>query len=219
MAKKTILFLISILLCNSLLSQQSNDDIIIPDNDSHLNFTIAVGPQVGLGLVNGTTTSYGFGFDIGPAFQLGASGRLHFGQRNESSPIGTGLFGVEAELLYERRKTGTDYGSITMQCIEIPVMFQYYPVSSMASEFALEAGMTYVKVFKCSPEQLQCNNIILHSGQLSSSDVMVSLGACYQTPFNVVLHLRYNIGTMALAGNLDSKINTFIASAVYSFDL
>ena len=115
--------------------------------------------------------------------------------------------------------TFTDYGSITLQCIEIPVMFQYYPISSLATEFALEAGITFVKVFKCSPSQLQCNNIILQTGQLSSSDLMISLGVCYQTPFNVALNLRYNIGTMALAGNLDSRISTFIVSAVYLFDI
>lgn len=216
MVKKAILAIIAVLFCGTLFSQQSDDGIIIPDIPKSYN--LSIGPKIGLGLVSGTKTSNNYKFQSGFDLQLGASSILHFGHRFDSSPSGTGLFGLKMELLYEYRMPNTDFGTINMHCVEIPVLWQYYPISSLASEFAIEAGVTIVKTLKCSPEQMQLNNIIYHVGQLSSADVMVSLGLSYRTPYKVSFDARYNIGTSPLAGNLDSKLSTITVSAVYLLD-
>ena len=213
MLRKIILVVISILFCGTLFSQQSDDDIIITEIQK--SYTFSIGPKVGLGLVTGTTTSDNYNFHGGFDFQLGASCNYHFGHRYESSPSGTGLFGLEMEVLYECRMPNTDFGTITMHCVEIPVLLQYYPIASLASEFALEAGVTLVKAFKCSPEQLQFYYTMYQVGQLKSADVMVSVGLSYQITSEMLLNLRYNLGTSPLAGNLDSKLSTLIVSATY----
>lgn len=219
MAKKIFLIIISILSCTALFSQQSNDDIFIPDTPCERSYSIATGPKLGLNTSNGTTSSYGFGFNHGLGYHIGACGKMHFGRRFESSFSGTGLFGAQVEFLYEERHPKNDLQPITLRCIEVPVMFQYYPFASLASELAFEIGFTYVNTLSCTPEQLQHNNVIIQTGQLSSKDIMISLGVCYVTPFDISFDLRYNLGTMPLAGNFDCKINTFTASAVYYFNL
>lgn len=221
MAKKNFLLFIAMLICSASFSQKNDepDPILIPGSYNERNFTFEIGPTIGLGVAKGTDTSYGFGFDSGLAFQIGASGKMHFGHRYESSPSGTGLFGTSVAIIYESRMPSIKKQALTMHCIEVPVLLQFYPIASLASEFALEAGVTFIKILKCSPEQLQINDIVLQTGQLSSSDVMLSLGTSYQAPFHLSIGLRYNLGLMPLAGNLDSRISTFHVSVAYMFEL
>lgn len=215
MDKKIILGILSLLFCNVLFSQQVEDDFQIPDIPK--SYTISIGPKAGVGWASGSSSSNNYSIHGGLVFQLGANFNIHFGHRYESSPAGTGLLGFSAELLYECRNPKTDYGTLTMHCIEVPLLCRYYPVSSMASEFALEAGITLMKVLKCSPDQMQFGNTVYQMGQLKSSDIMATLGACYQTPFNVSFDLRYNLGTSPLAGNLDSRMSTLVLSIEYLF--
>lgn len=213
--KRFLIFFISTLFCASLYSQQYNDDIIIPEAPSERNYSIAIGPKAGIGIANGSSTSFGFGLDTGIGYHVGVCGTLHFGHRFESSPKGTGLFGASVELLYESKHLSLDSQTLKLHCLAIPVVFQYYPIASLASEFAIEAGLTFIKGLSCSPEQIQYENMILHTGQLSSNDLMLSFGIGYTAPFNVSFNARYNIGTMPLAGNLDCKTNTLTISAIY----
>jgi hypothetical protein len=199
-------------------SPKGKDDWKIEDLFGDKSYRIGLGPKIGVGLAMATQpTTYDFSFDNGLGCQFGLSANVHFGRRYQQSPGGTGPFGVEAELLYCIHKLGIEDKeiSMTLHRIEVPLLLQYYPTSSVV----IEAGPTFTKILKCSPEQLQLEDVVLGTGQLSSSDVMLTAGVAYKAPINLMVDLRYNLGLCTLAGNLDSKVSTVMVSAVYLFNI
>ena len=213
---KRLLFIVLALLSCQILFAQEEWNWTGSTQDKSYRFEL--GPKVGAGLAMATNpTHYSFSFKGGLAYQLGLSANMHFGRRYPSSPGGTGLFGIEAELLYGGRKLGIDgtKTSMTMHCLEVPVLVQFYPIPSLA----IEVGPTFTKILKCAPEQLQLEEVVLNTGKLSSSDVMLTVGVAYKSPINLMVDLRYNLGLIPLAGNLDSKVSTAMVSVVYEFKL
>lgn len=217
MQKKLCLMVLILLVCNALFAQEENwnwnDDPIMNRDKS---YRIEIGPKVGIGMALGTNPTV-FDLDIqnGMAYHFGASANIHFGRRRTQSPGGTGLFGIEAEALYGIRSIGTQAGRMTMRCMEFPLLVQFYPIPSLA----IEAGPTFVKTMKCTPDQLQFESIVLNTGLLSGSDVMLTFGACYKAPFKLMIDFRYNLGTSNLAGNFDTKVSSLIFSIAYLFSL
>lgn len=222
MSKKLFFLAFALLTCNALFSQ---DPFNLDDsNNRDKPFRIAAGVKVGGGLATATdptviTTAYPAGYTIdfknGLALQAGAVGNIHFGRREKDiSPGGTGWTGLQAEVLYGYRSIGTENGSLGMHCIEIPVLFQVYPITALA----IEAGATFVSVLKCSPESLQFNGFSLNTGQfVGSNDIMISAGVSYKIPAGLMFGIRYNLGTSSLAGNFDSKVSSLMASFAYLF--
>ena len=221
--RKMLFFLaFALLSCNALFSQ---DDFYRPGNlkDRDNSFRIAAGVKVGVGMAMATDptvvtashpTGYAIDFKNKLAFQTGAVANVHFGRRQDSSPGGTGWFGAQAEVLYGIRTIGTEKGTtLKMHCLEIPVLFQVYPIPALA----IEVGPTFTKILKCTPDQLQLDDIALNTGRMSSSDVMLTVGVAYKIPINLMVDFRYNIGLFPLAGNIDSKISSAMASVVYLF--
>ena len=117
--------------------------------------------------------------------------------------------------MYGIRNLGTRSGKMTIRCVELPLLFQYYPTPSLA----VEAGPTFVRTLKYTPDQLQFDNVVLNIGQISGGDIMLTFGACYKTPFSLVLDLRYNFGLSNMAGNLDCKNSSLMFSVAYLFEL
>ena len=216
MHKKLLLIAFALLSCQALLAQEEEWSWSSSTQDKSYRFEL--GPKIGAGLALATKpTNYSFNFSSGLAYQVGLSANMHFGRRYSTSPGGTGWFGLEAEILYGGRMLGIEgtKANMTMHCIEIPLLLQFYPAPSLA----IEAGSTLTKIIKCSPEELQLENVVLNTGQLASNDVMITMGVAYKTPINLMLDLRYNMGLFALAGNLDSKISSLKASIVYVLKL
>lgn len=224
MFKKLFFIAFALLSCNALFSQ---DDFYRPSNlkDRDNSFRIAAGVKVGGGMAMATdptvvTTAYPMGYAIDfknrLAFQAGAVANVHFGRRQDSSPGGTGWFGAQAEVLYGIRTIGTEKKiSVTMHCLEIPVLFQVYPIPALA----IEVGPTFTKILKCTPDQLQLDDISINTGKLSGSDIMLTAGVAYKTPINLMVDFRYNIGLFTLAGNLESKVSTVMVSVAYLFNI
>lgn len=223
--RKILFFLaFALLSCNALFSQ---DDFYRPSNlkDRDNPFRIAAGVKVGGGLAMATdptvvTTNYPTGYDIDFknrfAFQVGAVANMHFGRRQDSSPGGTGWLGAQAEVLYGIRTIGTEKGTtLKMHCLEIPVLFQVYPIPALA----IEVGPTFTKTLKCTPDQLQLDDIALNTGKLSGSDIMLTAGIAYKTPINLMVDFRYDIGLFTLAGNLESKVSSAMVSVAYLFNI
>lgn len=218
MYKKIILFILALLSCNALFSQFNAYQPIGPAPKTDKPFRVAAGIKGGVGLAIPTDPNFADGtvlkFKSGMAGQFGAVANIHLGRRTTSSPGGTGWVGLQAEALYGFRRIGVEHDILKMHCIEIPLMFQVYPINTLA----IEAGATFTKTIKCTPEQMQSNGIVFNSGQLSSSDVMLSLGIAYKVIPELIVDLRYNYGRSPLAGNFDSKVSTFNISAEYFFD-
>lgn len=218
MCRRIILIILAFLSCNALFAQYNAYRPIGPAPKTDKPFRAAVGIKGGGGLAIPTDPNFSDGtvlkFKNGMAGQFGVVANIHFGRRNTSSPGGTGWIGLQAEALYGFRRIGVENDFLNMHCIEIPLLFQVYPLKTLA----IEAGATFTKIMKCSPEQMQYNDVIFNTGQLSSSDVMLSLGIAYKIVPELVVDLRYNYGRSPLAGNFDSKISTFNISVEYMFD-
>ena len=215
MHKKLLLIALALLSCQALLAQEEWSWVGSTQDKS---YRLEIGPKIGAGLTIATQpTKFTSSFKNGLAYQLGLSTNMHFGRRYSTSPGGTGWFGVEAEVLYGGRNLGVEVkgASLSMHCLEIPLLLQFYPTPSLA----IEAGPTFTKILKCTPEQLQLEDVVLNTGQLSGSDVMLTAGVAYKTPVNLMVDARYNLGFSPLAGNLDSKISTFMVSIVYVFKI
>ena len=213
MRKKLLFITLALLSCQALFAQEEWD---WGGSVQDKSYRFELGPKVGAGLtVTTQPTNYSFSFNSGLVYQFGLSTNMHLGRRYSTSPGGTGWFGIEAEVLYGIRKLGIKgmETTMTMQCIEVPILAQFYPMPSLA----IEVGPTITKILKCSPEWLQLENIVLNTGQLSSSDIMLTAGIAYKTPIHLMFDLRYNLGFAPLAGNFDSKVSTATVSVVYLF--
>lgn len=207
--------LLATLFSCSLFAQQKPEQFKVSTSQQQ-SYTFSYGPTVGIGLAFPTTPAgYDFKLHQGMAYRVGASANFHFGQRSESSPGGTGLIGVAMELAYSGRMLSSTMGKLGMHCIEIPILAQFYPLESLAKEFYLEAGLTVAKTIKCTPEQIQYENMILSTGKLKSSDIMVAIGAQYKIKKQVVVGIRYQLGTSPLADNFNSKVSNLTLSATY----
>lgn len=226
MYKRFLLITLALLLSHALFSQNQSggnppkgkDEWKIEDIFGDKSYRIGLGPKVGANLAIATQpTTYNFNFNNGLGYLLGLSANAHFGRRYPQSAGGTGLFGIETEIIYCLRKLGMEEKEqpLTMHTIEIPVLVQYYPTPSIA----VEVGPTFTKTLKRTPNQLQLEEITLNSDRLLENDVMLTVGIAYKTPINLMIDFRYNHGLSNMAGNLDSKVSSLALSFVYLFNI
>jgi len=215
MRKTLLLIVLAVLSCNAVFAQDDQSGELEWNYDR--SFRIAIGPKVGAGVAFGSDpTLYNLNFGSGFAYQGGLVVNAHFGRRYEQSQGGTGLFGIQAEAMYSVRTVSTGGSAkLNQKCIEIPVLVQIYPTSAIG----IEAGVTMVKFLGCSPNQINFEDITIHTGEITGGDVMVTAGACYKMPFGLMIDLRYNLGMSNLAGNFDTKVSSFMASFTYLFNI
>ena len=183
MNKRHLMMAIALLSCLSLYSQKTwnwNE----PTTNRDKSYRLEIGPKLGAGIARGTNPStYSFRFKPGMAYQVGLSANAHFGRRQQQSIGGTGLFGLEADIMYGGRSLGTPAGNITMQIIEIPFLVQFYPIPSLA----LEIGPTMYNT-QGGPRRNQFGQVLnpfkkpiprLYSaGELGSMWGLIYQGAC-----------------------------------------
>ena len=205
-----------LLMCNTVMAQLTPPGVRRPNGPllHPRGYMVAVGATGGYGIAMGTasrvydfrptmSTSYHFGLAVNAQF-------IERGRRGFRSDGGF-LFGVEVEALYGSRNTKVSGTLARLNCLEFPILVQYYPLSSLG----VEAGITAVKFLGYSPDYLQIGFSHLHLGQISGGDMMPTIGVCYKTPFGLMLNARYYLGLSNLAGNLDSKMSTAIVSMTY----
>ena len=100
--------------------------------------------------------------------------------------------------------------AVRMNCIEVPLLAQVYPIQEMG----IEAGVTMVKVLGFTPDVMQSDYAFLHTGQIKSGDVMLTAGLCFKAA-GMMIDARYNYGMSNLAGNFDTKVSTVTLSLAY----
>lgn len=215
MIRKLILVALAFLVYDAAFSQIQKDEWKWPDEHTQdMQIRIEAGAKVGGGLSFASApTLYHFDFQSGLTYQFGIAANAHLGYRSRLHPESLSRIGLEVEALFNTKRLQTYWGPITLNCIEIPVLIQYYLVSGVV----VEAGPTFVKHRNASPESLQCNEAYLNISDFRVNDVMLSIGLGYQTVFGLNLGLRYNMGTSLMAENLDSRISTIVLSASYLF--
>lgn len=208
--RKFVFFILIAFCCNGLLAQEYDY------GPTDRSYRLTLGPKVGVGLAFGShSTQQDLSFSPGLNYQLGAAFNAHLGRRYDLSEGGTGRFGLQVEALFSQRNLRMGSSRLGENCFEMPILAQYY----YSSTFVLEAGTTIVHILKCTPSQLDYQGTHFNTGAISGNDVMLTVGSCYKMLSSVVLDARFNLGLSGLAGNLDTKVSSFVISAIYQFNL
>ncbi len=211
MRKRILLFAGAMMLTMGAWAQSSNDDEFTIDKRP---FTVSVGVKGG---VNYSLAGDPNGFDLGTkgavGFQGGLAANLHFSDKKDYTPAGTGRFGVQLEALYSQRTLKTDIEDIKMNCFAIPVLAQFYVTSS----FTIEAGPTFTGILSSSPKTMTQGLTTFGIGEFKCYDVMASVGVGYYHSSGVTASARFNLGNTNLAGNFETKVSTAEFSIGYLF--
>lgn len=196
-----------------------DDDDILNENITGIMvykpYALSIGPKVG---ANYSIAGNPEGMDLGMAgnvgFSVGVAGNLRFG-RPAGKPFGTERFGVQLEALYSMHSLKTDVKNITMNCFEIPVLFQWYFLPT----FAVEVGPTFTGAFSTSPKEFNYNNAVYQMDKLKAYDVMLSMGVNCKLKNGFTADLRYNLGNSNMAGNFQTKVSTISLGIGWLFNV
>lgn len=177
-------------------------------------FTVSVGVKGG---VNYSLASDPKGFNLGTkgavGFQGGLAANIHFSDKKDYTPAGTGRFGVQLEALYSQRTLKTDIENIKMNCFAVPVLAQFYITPS----FTIEAGPTFTGILSSSPKTMTQGLTTFGIGEFKCYDVMASIGIGYYHNSGVTASARFNLSNVSLAGNFETKVSTAELSIGYLF--
>ena len=219
MYKKLIITSLTLLFCAITFAQEQQDRWIWPDNnlDNVLFLNVGIGPKIGGGLATATAPlSYDFALKSSFAYQIGAAFNVYIGHHSSLGLSGIeGRWGVEIEALYSSLNFNAGIKTMTVNCLEVPILLQFY----VTPELQVEAGATPTKLLKVSPEHLQTGHVVANAGNMQGGDVKLSIGACYKTAFGLSIGLRYNLGMSELAESFHSKTSTAMLSINYLFPL
>lgn len=198
----------------------SAQDLISEDDDVIISevlkpYALSIGPKVG---VNYSMAGDPDGMDIGMSgnagFCAGAAFNLRFG-RPAGRPFGTERFGIQLEALYSMHSLKNDVDNFSLNCFEIPVLFQWYFVPN----FAIEVGPTFTGSFSSSPKELKINNLVYQMDKVKAYDVMLSIGVNCKLKNGFTAGLRYNLGNSDLAGNFKTKVSTISLGIGWLFNV
>lgn len=199
------------MLALGVLAQSSSDD----------EFTIAKRPfTASIGVKGGVNYSFAGnpkGYDLGTkgavGFQGGLAANIHFSDKKDYTPAGTGRWGVQLEALYSQRTLKTDIEDIKMNCFAIPVLAQFYVTPSLT----IEAGPTFTGVLSASPKTMEQRITSFGTEDIKGHDIMATIGIGYYHNIGITAGLRYNHGFSNLAKNYETKVSTIEFSIGYLF--
>ncbi len=179
-----------------------DDEIVIPEHLKPCVFSI--GPKLGANYsIAGDPEDMYLDMSGGIGYNAGVALNLRFG-RPAGRPFGTERFGVQLEALYSMRSLKTKIDDITMNCFEIPLLFQWYFVPN----FAVEVGPTFTGTISASPKGFNYNNAVYKMDKMKSYDVMLSVGVNCKLKKGFTANVRYNLGNSELAENFKTKVST-----------
>lgn len=170
------------------------------------SYNLAIGPKVGVNYSLPTSAKNMKDLDLSGniGFSAGLAADLRFG-RPANRSFGAERFGVQVEALYalKQLKTADQFDNISMNCFEVPVLFQWYFVPT----FALEVGPTFTGAFPTTKD-FKYGKDIYQLNKAKGMDVMVTFGLNCHLRNGFTADLRYNLGNSDLAGNFQTKVST-----------
>jgi opacity protein-like surface antigen len=235
MKKKLFILVLSVLSSHCCLAQ-SNGELDISDfGKSYKKNAFFIGPKIGgsLSSVSGQPAECDL-FDGGSfGFTGGIAMKARFGRASENSYEGTGMFGVGLEVKYRQAKAKTIANDdLSLGYLEIPVLFQLYPVASSSSFNGLyfEAGPDFAMLMSKSPDALSLNlnqpypgveSVKYNTGDLKGGDLRIVLGLGYTIPqTGLDINARYYIGTSELSDKvLPAKMSFIEVSLAWLFNV
>lgn len=145
-------------------------------------------------------------FSMGAGFHVGALVNFHWGQRTASSLPGTGLWGLQLELLFSDNVIKSKGGDIKLNYIKVPVMLKVYPLSALSIEF----GPEFSYLISSSPETIDLDDATVKVGDCSGFNFGAGVGAAYEFDFGLMVGARYSMNFTDLGKNLMWKNNSNI---------
>ncbi|MFI3261783.1 MAG: porin family protein [Rikenellaceae bacterium] len=205
--KKHLLLFIILLLCISTVEAQNYG------TPKKVNTQFGVKAGVNLSNINnGSNIDLSSSMKIG--FNVGAVVNLHFGYLNDASDVGTGLFGLQAELLYSSQGFKCDDTNISLNYITLPIMAKFY----VSKGFNIEAGPYFSYLISTSPETAVVGSTQVGISDLNGGmDAGVGVGLGYELRSGLNFGARYNLGLSDVANNLLWKNNGIAISIGYLF--
>lgn len=197
-----------------------DDEVITSDEEIVISevlkpYALSIGPKIGANYsIAGDPDGMDLGLSGNVGFSAGVAANLRFG-RPAGRPFGTERFGVQLEALYSMRSLKSDVEDITMNCFEIPVLFQWYFVPT----FAIEVGPTFTGAFSTSPKEFKYNNAVYQMDKVKAYDVMLSIGLNCKLKNGFTADLRYNLGNSDMAGNFKTKVSTISLGIGWLFNV
>lgn len=165
-------------------------------------FAVKYGIKAGVNfsnMKNGMT--FDPGFTMGTGFHFGALVNLHWGQRTASSLPGTGLWGLQPELMFSRQVISTKNRNIRLNSLKVPVLLKIYPLSALS----IEVGPEITYLFSAFPGEVNFDEASCNIGACNGFDFGAAAGVSYEFRFGLLLGARYSAGFVDLASNLKWK--------------
>lgn len=197
-----------------------DDEVVTSDEEIVISevlkpYALSIGPKIGANYsIAGDPDGMDLGISGNVGFSAGVAANLRFG-RPAGRPFGTERFGVQLEALYSMRSLKSEVEDITMNCFEIPVLFQWYFVPT----FAIEVGPTFTGAFSTSPKEFKYNNAVYQMDKVKAYDVMLSVGLNCKLKNGFTADLRYNLGNSDMAGNFQTKVSTISLGIGWLFNV
>ena len=216
MRRKILLFAGALMLALGVRAQSSTDDEFTTIKRP---LTIAIGAKCGANYAFAAEPKeMKLGMKGGVGFQGGLAVNLHFSDRQDYKPSGTGRWGVQLEGLYALRTLKTDIDDIKMSCFAVPVLAQFY----VSPSFTIELGPTFTGVLSTSPKVLSQGSVEsgflnMHINKIKGFDIMASVGVGYYHNSGFTASARFNLGNSDLAGNFQTKVSSAELSVCYIF--
>lgn len=172
---------------------------------------IKYGAKAGVTLSNmSNDMTFDPGFSMGTGFQAGALINLHWGQRTVSSLPGTGLWGLQSEVLFSNNTIKCNDGKIKLNYIKIPVMLKVYPVSALS----VEIGPEFSYLISSSPETVNLGDANIKVGDCKGFNFGAGVGVAYEFDYGFMAGVRYSMNFTDLGENLKWKNNSNIQITV-----
>ncbi len=182
------------------------------------HWTLSLGPKVG-GTFSTMTEADDFKLEpkTGSGFTAGVVVDARFGRRIESGAYGkTSWFGVQMEALFTQRNIKTNSSDLELSYLEVPVLFQFYPIPVMY----VEAGVTIDMLMSSKPDYLSSGeHNLINTGNLGGGDMMPTVGLGIKLNKGFMADVRYQFGTSDLAGNFPCKTSMLSVSVGWMFDI
>ncbi|MDR1357299.1 MAG: PorT family protein [Tannerellaceae bacterium] len=209
--KQQRLIILTLLISSVCLASYAQGRRVAPEI---VKTTFGVKAGLNLASISNGETDINFSPGMKAGVMIGAVANLHFGSRDEGSPVGTGWFGLQPELTYSRQGFAVDGAAVNFDYIALPVMAKLY----VTKELNIEAGPRFAYLLGTSPETTVIQGAQIAISDLNGGfDVGIAIGAEYETQLGLTIGARYTYGFSNMADNLMWKNSVISISAGWMF--
>lgn len=190
------------MLCIGVLSAYAQTRI---GTGGHKSYTFSIGPKAGVSYnLISEPSNFNVGLKGGIGYGGGIALNAHFGRKTPSSPGGTGLLGIQIEGTYASRSFSAQSLNMTLSGVDVPVLFQIYPMPSLC----VEIGPTFEFYNIKSDAEISSHGTRLAINGQSGVNAMLSVGIGLHLSKGFTADLRYNYGFSALNQSWPAKVSS-----------